>query len=82
MIPVFWVITLVLNIALNLALVPSFGARGAAVASTISYILIFILVAALFRKRTGNYLSTMLFLSGQELRGLFAFARGGEASSR
>lgn len=74
-IPVFWLVTLVVNVALNLALVPTWGARGAALASTVSYTLIFILVASLFRMRTGNRLSTTLVLRGHELRDLLAMAR-------
>lgn len=82
-IPIFWLITLAVNIALNLALVPNLGARGAAVASTISYTLIFILVAFLFRLRTGNRLSATLLLRADELRALVARAReAGGASSR
>ncbi len=82
-IPIFWLVTLAVNVALNLALVPSLGARGAAVASTISYTLIFILVASLFRLRTGNRLSATLLLRGHELRDLLAMARAaGRTSSR
>jgi O-antigen/teichoic acid export membrane protein len=80
-IPAFWLTTLAVNVALNLMLVPSFGARGAAVASTVSYALIFILVASLFRIRTGNRLSATLVLRGRELRELLAASRAG-ASSR
>ena len=80
-IPVFWLTTLLVNVALNLALVPAFGARGAAVASTVSYALIFVLVASLFRMRTGNRLSTTLVLRGRELRELLTASRAG-ASSR
>ncbi|MBA3804846.1 MAG: polysaccharide biosynthesis C-terminal domain-containing protein, partial [Acidobacteria bacterium] len=71
-IPLFWLVTLMVNVALNLALVPSFGARGAATASTISYTLIFILVVSLFRLRTGNRLSATLLLRRDEMRDLFA----------
>jgi O-antigen/teichoic acid export membrane protein len=74
-IPLFWLVTLVINVALNLAFVPAFGARAAAVASSISYALIFVLVASYFRTQTGNHFSTMLLLSGDELRELFALAR-------
>ncbi|HEX8775837.1 MAG TPA: polysaccharide biosynthesis C-terminal domain-containing protein [Pyrinomonadaceae bacterium] len=74
-IPVFWLAALVVNVALNLALVPSWGARGAALASTISYTLIFILVASLFRMRTGNRLSATLVLRKAELRDLLTMAR-------
>jgi O-antigen/teichoic acid export membrane protein len=81
-IPLFWLITLSLNVALNLAFVPTFGARAAAAASSISYALIFILVATYFRARTGNSLSTTLFLRAGEMRELLAAARtrGGLAS--
>jgi O-antigen/teichoic acid export membrane protein len=51
-IPVYWVITLVVNLILVFALVPRFGARGAAIASTLSYALIFCLVAVQFRAST------------------------------
>ena len=74
-IPVFWLTTLAVNLALNLALVPSWGARGAALASSISYTLIFILVASLFRMRTGNRLAATLVLRADELRELLSMAR-------
>lgn len=47
-IPVYWLVTLVVNLVLVFALVPQFGAYGAAIASTVSYALIFALVAFLF----------------------------------
>ena len=53
-IPVYWVITLVLNLLLVFALVPRFGAQGAAIASTISYAAIFGLVALHFQSSTGR----------------------------
>ena len=53
-IPVFWIITLAFNIGLNLLIVPAFGARGAAVTSTLSYALIFFLVAIYFSLKTGR----------------------------
>jgi O-antigen/teichoic acid export membrane protein len=51
-IPVFWVVTLMVNLILVFALVPRFGAFGAAIASTISYALIFSLVAFYFQSST------------------------------
>jgi O-antigen/teichoic acid export membrane protein len=51
-IPLYWVITLVLNLILVFALVPRFGAQGAAIASTISYAAIFVLVARHFHTST------------------------------
>jgi O-antigen/teichoic acid export membrane protein len=53
-IPLYWVVTLVINLVLVFALVPRFGARGAAIASTLSYTLIFCLVALQFRASTAR----------------------------
>lgn len=70
-IPLFWLVALVFNIASNLLLIPTFGAIAAAITSTLSYILIFILVAIYFRNKTGNSLPGTLILQKQELRELF-----------
>jgi O-antigen/teichoic acid export membrane protein len=69
-IPVFWIITLGLNVALNLMFVPVFGARAAAVVSSISYALIFSLVISYFRVKTGNSLSETILIRRGELRDL------------
>jgi O-antigen/teichoic acid export membrane protein len=69
-IPVFWLVTLIVNVVLVFALVPSVGARGAAVASTISYSLIFVLVAAQFRLSTGRSLLDAFLLRRSELQRL------------
>jgi O-antigen/teichoic acid export membrane protein len=74
-IPLFWIVTLAINVALVFSLVPQFGARGAALASTISYALIFTLVALYFRARTRRRLSETLIPSGAELRKLFRAGR-------
>jgi O-antigen/teichoic acid export membrane protein len=74
-IPLFWLVTLLTNMFLVFTLVPRFGARGAAVASTISYALISCLVAFYFRMSTGRTLSDAFLLSKSELRGLLN-ARG------
>lgn len=66
-IPVYWVITLALNLVLVFTLVPRFGAQGAAIASTISYAVIFGLVALHFRTSTGRSF-TEVFVLGS-LRG-------------
>jgi O-antigen/teichoic acid export membrane protein len=80
-IPLFWLVTLATNIALVFLLVPRFGARGAAVASTISYALIFVLVSLHFRSRTGRPLSDVLLLRGSELTRLLNFKGVGGALS-
>jgi O-antigen/teichoic acid export membrane protein len=81
-IPLFWVATLAINIALVLALVPVWGARGAALASTLSYALIFALVAVYFRLRTRRTFTEALLLRGAELRALLAGARKERWSSK
>ncbi len=69
-IPWFWVVTVAFNIGLNLLLVPRFGARGAAVNSTLSYALIFLLVAVYFRLKTGRGTAETFILRVHELRRL------------
>jgi O-antigen/teichoic acid export membrane protein len=69
-IPLFWIVTVVFNIGLNLLVVPTFGARGAAVTSTLSYALIFLLVAVYFRVKTGRRMTETFVLRAHELRNL------------
>lgn len=69
--PLVWVATLIFNVALVFALVPVYGARGAAVASTVTYAMIFALVALYFRARTRRTIKETLMLSGTEVRELF-----------
>ena len=66
-IPIYWLVTLVLNLVLVFSLVPRFGAQGAAIASTISYATIFALVALHFRTSTGRSFSEVFVLGS--LRG-------------
>ncbi len=66
-IPVYWVVTLILNLVLVFALVPRFGAQGAAIASSISYAVIFALVALHFQTSTGRSFSEVFVLGS--LRG-------------
>ena len=74
-IPIFWLITLGLSVGLNLGFVPTFGARAAAVISTICYALIFLLVAVYFCAKTGRRPAEMLWLRRPELRDLIARVR-------
>jgi Na+-driven multidrug efflux pump len=71
-IPLFWLVTLALNVGMNFALVPAWGARGAALSSTVSYALIFALVAFYFSRKTGRRLTDMFLLSKRELRELLS----------
>ena len=66
-IPLYWVVTLALNLILVFALVPRLGAQGAAIASTISYAAIFALVALHFHTSTGRSFSEVFVLGS--LRG-------------
>jgi len=71
-IPIFWLLTVALNVGLNFVLVPAWGARGAALSSTVSYALIFALVAIYFCRKTGRRLTEMFLLSNRELRELMS----------
>ncbi len=66
-IPLYWLATLVLNLILVFSLVPRFGAQGAAIASSISYAMIFGLVALHFHTSTGRSLAEVFVL--RSLRG-------------
>jgi O-antigen/teichoic acid export membrane protein len=70
-IPIFWLIALVFNLGLNLLVVPTFGARGAALISTLSYGLIFFLVAIYFAMKTGRGLAETYLPRADEFRNLF-----------
>lgn len=81
-IPVFWIITLAINLGLNLVLVPSFGARGAAATSSLSYTLIFVLVAVYFCLKTGRRPAEIFLLRHGDLRDLFARFRFAAAPTK
>jgi O-antigen/teichoic acid export membrane protein len=76
-IPVFWLITLAINVGLNLALVPTFGARAAAAISTLSYALILGLVLVYFCAKTGRRVGEIFLPRRDELRELFSLPRRG-----
>jgi O-antigen/teichoic acid export membrane protein len=71
-IPVYWVVTLVVNLVLVFVLVPRLGAQGAALASTLSYALIFGLVTREFLATTGQSFSSVFVLRRGELRQLLS----------
>ncbi len=66
-VPLFWIVTLAVNLVLVFALVPSGGARGAAVASMLSYVLIFVLVTIFFARKTGQSVFDMFLVRRHEL---------------
>ncbi len=69
-VPAFWLITLLVHVALLFALVPRLGARGAALASLLSYVMIFALMLFYFRSTTGRSSGDTLILTTGELRDL------------
>jgi O-antigen/teichoic acid export membrane protein len=74
-IPIYWLIALAVNLALNFAFIPRFGAVAAAINSTIGYAVIFALVAWRFHRQTGNRLSETFLLRRSEWRGLLTLLR-------
>ena len=73
-IPIYWVVTLFLNLTLVFWLVPRLGAQGAAVASTVSYALIFGLVMRQFLVATKQSFANVFILRRRELRQLFSLS--------
>ena len=69
-IPLFWIVTLAFNLGSNLIAVPRFGARGAAVTSTLSYGLIFLCVTIYFCVKTRRGPGEVFLLRGREWQAL------------
>jgi len=74
-VPAFWLSTLFVHVALLIVLVPPLGGRGAALASMLSYVMIFILMLLYFRSSTGKSLSSTLLVTSDELRNLIHLNR-------
>lgn len=74
-IPAFWLVVMALNLTLNLLLIPQLGATGAAITSTVSYIVIFAFVSIYFRTKTGLGFREAFLPRPSELKELAAFAR-------
>ncbi len=71
-----WIAILLINIVLNLALVPILGARGAAAISTFCYATVFIAIVCLFRHERPVGIAEMLVPRIAELRNSWdGFAR-------
>ncbi|MFN0277985.1 MAG: oligosaccharide flippase family protein [Pyrinomonadaceae bacterium] len=69
-VPLFWFVAMAVNVILNLIFVPSYGAYAAAVVSTVSYSLMFALVAIYFKRQTGRSFSESFLISREELRNI------------
>ena len=72
-IPLFWVMTVAFNVALNLLFIPAYGAIAAAVVSSISYTLIFCLVTVYFLMKTANRFTELFLIRPADLRLLRPF---------
>lgn len=80
-IPLFWLVTLAFNISANLLTVPRFGATAAAVTSSLSYAMIFLLVVVYFCRQTGREPSELFIWRSEDLRTMWRTARGRLAGS-
>jgi O-antigen/teichoic acid export membrane protein len=74
-VPLFWIVTTVLNILLNLTLIPRFGALAAAAVSSVSYALMFFLISFYFRSQTGKTFAESFVLRLSEFRELLQSGR-------
>ncbi len=72
---VYWCGGLVLNVGLNLILIPRWGATGAAVASTVTYAVLSALVVGRFLADSGTPWRRLFVLTGPDLRRLYDSAR-------
>lgn len=55
-----WLVALAVNVLLNVAIVPSFGARGSAAISTFSYATVFIMILFLFMHKSSVKVSEII----------------------
>ncbi len=80
---IFWsgLVSLCTNVALNVILIPRYGIDGAAVATSISYSLNFIILVSAFTYLTGTPLISLLVLRSSDLR-LLARRLRAESSER
>ena len=69
-IPLFWILTVGFNLALNALFIPLHGSVAAAVISSLSYALIFFLVTVYFLVKTGNRFSRLLLVRSADVRSL------------
>jgi O-antigen/teichoic acid export membrane protein len=69
--PIYWGITVIINIGLNLLLIPIYGIDGAAIASTISNIVIMVLVWKYFQKLTNISIKESFMLSLTDIKKLW-----------
>ena len=73
--PLFWLVALVANTIANFLVVPVYGATGAAVTSSLSYALVFLLITLYFQHRTRSSFGKMYIIGADELRAVLNFRR-------
>lgn len=61
------IFNILLNVSLNLYFIPRFGAQGAAIATTITYLVSFVIKAVIYRKYTGEPYWNFLIIKGRDL---------------
>lgn len=73
----FWVssLSLVVTVALDLALIPKLNIVGAAIASTVSYSVSALMLIVFFKRETGASLRQVLLPTSEDLRLLLSLAR-------
>ncbi len=74
-IPLYWVVTMLIFVTLDLIFVPMFGAYAAAVVSTVCYSLMFFMVAFFFLNKTGRSFSEAFVLRRDEFGSLLKLHR-------
>ncbi|MEH7384302.1 flippase [Bacillus sp. JJ1521] len=60
-------VNVILNVILNLILIPPYGIEGAAIASTITYIISFIMKVFIFKKESGESISSILIIKKHDV---------------
>jgi O-antigen/teichoic acid export membrane protein len=73
-------LSIVVNVLLNLPLTSSLGARGAAIASSLSYTVMLFTAIVLFRRDTDRPTKGLLAVSWADVRGVRSAFRGGAAA--
>jgi O-antigen/teichoic acid export membrane protein len=58
----------IFNVCLNLFFIPKFGALGAGISSTLTYITSFVIKVVIFRRETGQSISSLLIIKKQDLQ--------------
>ncbi|MCL4554352.1 MAG: oligosaccharide flippase family protein [Actinobacteria bacterium] len=74
--PKLSIFTLILNLVLNIAMIPPLGILGAAIATAISYAVSGFYIIGVFMQRTGIPLSGLLLMNGEDVRYAYSAVRG------